>query len=67
MTLRTLAVAILTAGLVTASGLSAAPGHNHGAGPLAERLQMFGKGRPFVLFDLPKGRLRDRLVSLPWE
>jgi hypothetical protein len=67
MTLRTLAVVILTAGLVSAAGLSAAPGHKHGADRLADRLQMLGKGKPFVLFDLPKGRLRDRLVALPWE
>ena len=28
---------------------------------------MLGKGHPFHIADLPRGRLRDRLESLPWD
>lgn len=63
MTHRYLAAMLMAASLVTGTGLLAAPGNGNG-NPDA-RPKMFGKNHPFVLGDLPRGRLRDRIESLP--
>ncbi len=59
---RFLAVALVAATFVTGTGLVAAPGNNRGNG----KPEMFGKGHPFTIGDLPRGRMRERIESLPW-
>ena len=62
--LRSLAILSATALLLASSGAIAAPGG--GNSTFAPKLQMLGKNRPFLLSDLPHGRVRDRIESLSW-